>query len=104
VMANWSMYRVVTSVLVVIILASAALSALGLVGFTPGGIVVTAVVAIAGTVIGSGIGRVIVKNPLHLESSVITGLLIASIVPPTLDPIDIIGRQAPDCWRASQSF
>jgi len=91
VMANWSMYRVVTSVLAVIILAAAALSALGLVGFTPGGILVTAVVAVAGTVVGTAIGRLIVKNPLHLESSVVTGLLIASIVPPTLDAIDIIG-------------
>ncbi len=90
-MANWSMYRVVTSVLVVIIVAAGILSAFGLVGFTPGGIFVTTVVAIVGTAIGSAIGRVIVKNPLHLESSVITGLLIASIVPPTLDPIDIIG-------------
>ena len=90
-MANWSMYRVITSVLGVIILAAAALSAVGLVGFSPAGILVTAVVAIAGTVIGSAIGRAIIKNPLHLESSVITGLLIASIVPPTLDPIDIIG-------------
>jgi ferredoxin-NADP reductase len=90
-MANWSMYRVVTSVLVTIIVAAAALAAIGLVGFSPGGILVTAVVAIAGTVLGSTIGRLIVKNPLHLESSVITGLLIASIVPPTLDPIDIIG-------------
>jgi glycine betaine catabolism B len=90
-MANWSMYRVVTSVLVVIIVAAAALSAMGLVGFSPGGILVTAVAAIAGTILGSAIGRVIVKNPLHLESSIITGLLIASIVPPTLDPIDIIG-------------
>ena len=90
-MATWSMYRVVTSVLVVIILAAAALSAMGWVGFSPGGILVTALVAITGTVIGSAIGQVIVKNPLHRESSVITGLLIASIVPPTLDPIDIIG-------------
>jgi len=90
-MAKWSMYRVVTGVLVAVILVAAALSALGFVGFTPDGILVTAVVAIAGTVIGSSIGRVFVKNPLHVESSVITGLLIASIVPPTLDAIDIIG-------------
>ena len=90
-MANWSMYRVVTSVLVVIILVAAALSAVGLVGFSPGGILVTAVSAIAGTLVGSAIGRAILRTPLHLESSVITGLLIASIVPPTLDAIDIIG-------------
>jgi len=90
-MANWSMYRLVTSVLVVIILAATALSAVGLVGFTPGGILVTAVVAIGGTLIGSAVGRVIVRNSLHLESSVITGLLIASIVPPTLEANDIIG-------------
>ena len=90
-MANWSMYRVVASVLVVIILAAAAFSAVGWVGFTPSGILLTALVAVAGTMLGSAIGRLIVKNPLHLESSVITGLLIASIVPPTLDSVDIIG-------------
>jgi ferredoxin-NADP reductase len=90
-MASWSMYRVITSVLVVIIVAAAILAALGLVGFSPGGILGTALVAIAGTVVGSAVGRVIVRHPLHLESSVITGLLIATIVPPTLQPVDIIG-------------
>ena len=90
-MAKWSMYRVITSVLVAIIAAAAALSALGLVGFTPEGIIATALVAIAGTIAGSAVGRLIVKTPLHLESSVITGLLIATIVPPTLDAIDLIG-------------
>lgn len=90
-MANWSMYRVVTTVLAVIIVTAAALSAFGLIGFTPAGILVTALVSIAGTIIGTAIGRVIIRNPLHLESSAITGLLIASIVPPTLDPVDIIG-------------
>jgi ferredoxin-NADP reductase len=61
------------------------------VGFSPAGIIVTAFVAIAGSVVGSAIGRMVVRVPLHLESSVITGLLIASIVPPTLDAVDIIG-------------
>jgi glycine betaine catabolism B len=91
VMTNWSMYRVVGGVLAVIILVAAVLAAFGLVGFSPGGILVTALVAVAGTFIGSAIGRAIVRNRLHLESSVITGLIIASIVPPTLEPVDIIG-------------
>lgn len=90
-MAGVSMYRVVGGVLAIIILSAAALSALGLVGFSPGGIIVTSLAAIAGTVVGSAIGRMVVKVPLHLESSVITGLLIASIVPPTLEAVDIIG-------------
>lgn len=90
-MNNWSMYRVVTIWLAVIIAAGAVLSALGLVGFSPAGILVTAVVAIGGTLLGSAIGRMIVRTRLHIESSIITGLLIASIVPPTLEAIDIIG-------------
>ena len=90
-MANWSMYRVVGGVLAVIILVAAVLAAFGLVGFSPGGILVTALVAVVGTFIGSAIGRAIVRNRLHVESSVITGLIIASIVPPTLEPVDIIG-------------
>ena len=90
-MNRFSMYRVVSGVLAVIIVSAAVLSGAGIVGFTPAGVLVTAVVAIAGTLGGSAIGRLFVKTPLHLESSVITGLLIASIVPPTLEPVDIVG-------------
>lgn len=89
--ANWSMYRVVGSMLAVIIVTAAGLSAFGVIGFSPGGILATAVLAIAGTLVGSAIGRMVVKVPLHVESSVITGLLITSIVPPTLDEVDLIG-------------
>ncbi len=103
-MTTWSMYRVVSTWLAIIIVAGAGFSAVGLVGFSPAGILVTAVVAVAGTLMGSAIGRMIVKVPLHVESSIITGLIIASIVPPTLDPVDIIGAASAGALAGLSKF
>lgn len=89
-----SMYRLTSLVLLVIVVSAAGLSAAGIVGFSPEGILATAVLAIAATALPSALGAVIAKSPAHLESSVITGLLIALIVPPTLSTIDLIGTSA----------
>ncbi len=88
------MYRLISSVLTVIVLAAAGLSALGLVGFSPIGILVTAGLGIAATLLTSVLGALWRGALVHVESSVITGLLIALIVPPTLEPRDLIGVSA----------
>jgi glycine betaine catabolism B len=90
-MARGGMYRVISSTLALIVVAAAVASGVGVVGFSPAGILATALAAIVGTLLGSAVGKTVIKTPLHLESSVITGLLIALIVPPTLDPQDLIG-------------
>jgi ferredoxin-NADP reductase/Na+-translocating ferredoxin:NAD+ oxidoreductase RnfD subunit len=82
---------VISSTLLLIVLAAAVASGFGLVGFSPAGILATALAAIVGTLLGSAVGKMVIRTPLHLESSVITGLLITLIVPPTLDPQDLIG-------------
>lgn len=88
------MYRVMTLSLVVLLLASVIGSAAGLVGFTPVGIVVTSVLAVSATLGTSALGAVVRRAPLHWESSVITGLLISMIVPPTLEARDLVGVSA----------
>lgn len=85
------MYRVVTLVLIVLLVSATVLSGFGIVGFSPLGILVTWALATTGTLLGSAIGAFFTKVRLHLESSVITGALIASIVPPTLEGPDLIG-------------
>jgi len=85
------MYRLMSSVLAIIVLAAAGLSGLGLVGFSPTGILVTAGLGIASTLFTSVLGALWRGASLHVESSVITGVLIALIVPPTLEPRDLIG-------------
>lgn len=85
------MYRLMSGVLVILVAAAAGLSALGLVGFSPLGILATAVLGVAATLLTSALGAVLRRAPLHIESSVITGLLIALIVPPTLEARDLIG-------------
>lgn len=85
------MYRAVTLVLIVLLVSATVLSGFGMVGFSPLGILVTWALATAGTFLGSVIGAFFTKARLHLESSVITGALIASIVPPTLEVPDLIG-------------
>jgi len=104
VMKSVGMYRLVSSSLSSILLSAAILGAFGVVGYGPWGIVSTAGLAIAGTIAGSAVGRLVVKTPLHLESSVITGLLVASIVPPTLQTADLIGAVAAGALAGLSKF
>ena len=88
------MYRVMTLSLFALLALAMVGSALGQVGFSPAGIAVTAFLGIAATVGTSALGALIRRAPVQLESSVITGLLIAMIVPPTLEARDLIGVSA----------
>lgn len=86
-----SMYRLISASLLGLLLIALIFGSVGLIGYQPAGIAVTAVLAIGATMIASFIGARLVKTTAHLESSVITGLLIAFIVPPTLETRDLIG-------------
>ena len=88
------MYRVMILSLLLLLLAAVIGSATGQVGFTPTGIAATAVLAVAATLGTSALGAAFRRAPLHWESSVITGLLIAMIVPPTLEARDLVGVSA----------
>ena len=85
------MYRVMTLSLLLLFAAAIGGSTLGQVGFSPLGITVTAGLAIAATLGTTALGAALRRAPLHWESSVITGLLISMIVPPTLESRDLIG-------------
>lgn len=85
------MYRVVSAALALMLAASILGAWLGLIGYTPEGILATAFAATLGTLGSSALGGALTRSRVHLESSVITALLITFIVPPTLATGDLIG-------------
>jgi len=85
------MYRVVSASLGILLAAAIVGAWLGWVGYTPEGVLGTAVVAILATTAASALGGALARERPHLESSVITGLLITFIVPPTLAIADLVG-------------
>jgi len=86
-----SMYRLITISLLGLLVLSLVFAALGLIGYSPWGIAVTAVLGVGSTVLSTLMAAQTMKSLAHVESSIITGLLIACIVPPTLEPRDLIG-------------
>ncbi|SMH33720.1 Ferredoxin-NADP reductase [Rathayibacter oskolensis] len=81
-----TMYRLVWMTLAALLLVAVAYSAAGLVFFTPLEIVATAVVAVASTTAVTWLLAKAVRSPAHLESSLVTGLLIAFLLFPTAEP------------------
>lgn len=79
-----TMYRLVTLALSLIVVAAIAASVLGWVGFAPLAILTHAGVLVAASVASGFVVARIVRARPHLESSVITGLLLALILPPFL--------------------
>jgi len=90
-MTGVSMYRLISISLVGLLLLSALFAAVGLIGYSPVGIAVTAVLAVSATLLATVMAAQTMKSIAHLESSIITGLLITFIVPPTLDTRDLLG-------------
>ena len=88
------MYRLTSSSLAALMVLAIFFAAVGLIGFSPAGIALTAVLAVASTALTSLMGAATTRTTAHLESSVITGLLIAFIVPPTLETRDLLGAIA----------
>lgn len=79
-----TMYRLVTLALTLIVVAAIGASALGWVGFGPLAILTHTGVLVAGSLVSGFVVARIARARAHLESSVITGLLLALILPPFL--------------------
>jgi len=104
VIQSLGMYRLISSSLLALTLISIVLAALGLIGYTPEGIAVTALIAVTITTLTSLMGAQTTKIIAHLESSVITGLLIAFIVPPSLEARDLLGVTAASAIAGLSKF
>lgn len=77
---------VVAGTLLLLAVAAIALSALGLTGYSPLVLLVDAPVAVVATAVPSALLGRLVRSPAYRTSSVITGLLLFFLLPPTLDP------------------
>jgi glycine betaine catabolism B len=94
VIATLSMYRLMSLSLLGLLAISVGFAGVGLIGYEPLGILAIAAVAITFTALSTLMVASIFRQSAHLESSVITGLLITFILPPTLELRDILGAAA----------
>lgn len=98
------MYRLVSGSLLLLLVVSVVMAALGLIGYTPFGILATAVVAVLATLVATVMFAQTYKTIAHLESSLVSGLLIAFIVPPTLQLADLGGAAAAGALAGASKF
>lgn len=103
-MMRWGMYRVMSASLLALLLVSLAFAATGLIGYQPQGILATAVVAVGATLVTTLMFSQTFRAIAHLESSLITGLLITFIVPPTLQLADLGGAAAAGALAGLSKF
>jgi len=102
--SRFGMYRVMSASMVILFVVTLVFAATGIIGYTPEGIAVTAVVAVGSTLVATIMFSQTLKTIAHLESSVITGLLITFIVPPTLALADIGGAAAAGALAGASKF
>lgn len=88
--ASMSMYRLMSVSLLGLLLLSVVFAGLGLIGYDPMGILATAAIATVATALSTLMVASVFRQVVHLESSLITGLLIAFILPPTLQTLDLL--------------
>ncbi|MGV8857898.1 FAD-dependent oxidoreductase [Rhodoglobus sp.] len=86
-----AMYKIVVMSLVVIAVAAIALSFFDLVSPDPFALLASLPVAVAFSYGASWIGARIVRQRAHIESSLITGLLVFFIMAPSLEPAGLVG-------------
>jgi ferredoxin-NADP reductase len=84
-----TMYRLVSILLVVLVIASLVLSATGLLFFTPLELAAALAVAVGVSVASSRIVAPLFRVVPHTESAVITGLLLFFIFRPSIDPLEL---------------
>ena len=92
--ATLSMYRLMSLSLLGLLVLSVGFAGFGLIGYEPLGILAIAAVAITFTALSTLMVASVFRQSAHLESSLITGLLITFILPPTLELRDILGAAA----------
>jgi glycine betaine catabolism B len=86
-----TMYRLVLYTLLAIALLALVLSVFGQLGPGPVELLVSAALAV-GVALGAGwLFAKLFRTKAHVESSIITGLLLFFLFPPTLDPLTLIG-------------
>ena len=85
-----TMYRLVDLVLGALLVIAIIAGAIGQISYSPLAIVVTAAVAIAVTFGSSWVFAKLFRTRAHLESSAITGLLLAFLFAPTLKPSELM--------------
>lgn len=79
-------YRVVSLGLVALVASATVLASVGRVGVDPIALLVGALVAVAATLAASWVGGRVVGRRVHVESSVVTGLILALLLWPSLEP------------------
>ncbi|MDH6180006.1 ferredoxin-NADP reductase [Microbacteriaceae bacterium SG_E_30_P1] len=85
------MYKLVLFTLAAITITALVLSLFGQLTYQPLPILASALVAVGSAAITGWLASLIVRRPWHPESSCITGVLIALIIVPTLDPLGLLG-------------
>lgn len=84
-----TMYRLVTIVLVVISVSAIALALIGWLSFSPLALIESAGVALASTLVSSRLIALLFRTTPHLESSIITALILFLLFYPSVAPTDL---------------
>lgn len=84
-----TMYRLVTILLSAIAVAAIPLALVGALPWTPTDLLASLAVAVAATVVSGRVAALILRSRPHLESSVITGLIIFFLFWPSSEPADL---------------
>lgn len=91
VLGRVSMYRMVLLALAALAVVALAVSVFGLVGPSPLELIVSLAVLTVASAIVDVLAHRIVAQPLRLESSVITALILLFVLRPTVDPVALLG-------------
>lgn len=86
-----SMYRLTTIALSAVLAIGLLLGSLGVIGVNPYGLLATLAVVVVATLGANEAAARLARVVPHRESSVITALIIACLVPPTVATLDLIG-------------
>ncbi|BAU31453.1 FAD-dependent oxidoreductase [Microcella alkaliphila] len=89
--AQVSMYRLTTIALSAVLAIGLLLGSLGVIGVNPYGLLATLAVVVVATLGANEAAARLARVVPHRESSVITALIIACLVPPTVATLDLIG-------------
>ena len=85
------MYKLVAASLIAVAAVALVLSLLGRLSYPPLALLASLGVAVASAWLTGWLAAAIVRTTFHLESSIITGLLIFAIMQPTVEPLSLAG-------------
>jgi glycine betaine catabolism B len=99
-----SMYRLTTIALAAVLAMGVLLGFAGVIGADPYGIIATLGVVLVATLGANEAAARLARVVPHRESSVITALIIACLVPPTVATIDLVGAAAAGILAALSKY